>query len=97
MDVIVRGKNVSVPAKLRSAAQRKVGRLERVTHDAVRAEVDFSEERNPRIAERHRCAVVVHGPHQLVTAHAVGPAPEAALDRVLDKLRHQVARRKDYC
>ena len=97
MDVIVRGKNVPVPSKLRNAAQRKLGRLERVTHDAVRAEVDFSEERNPRIAERHRCAVVVHRPHQSVTAHAVGPAPEAALDRVLDKLRHQFARRKDHC
>jgi ribosomal subunit interface protein len=97
MDVIVRGKNIPVPAKLRNVAQRKLGRLERVTRDAVRAEVDFFEERNPRIAERHRCAVVVHRRHQLLAAHAVGSAPEAALERVLDKLRHQVARQKDHC
>jgi ribosomal subunit interface protein len=97
MDVIVRGTNVPVPTNLRRAALRKLGRLERVTRDALRAEVDFSKEANPRIAERHRCAVVVHRPHQLVAAHAAGPAPEAALDRVLDKLRHQVARPKERC
>ena len=92
MNVIVRGKNVPVPARLRNAAQRKLGRLERVARDASRAEVDFSEERNPRIRQRHRCVVVVHRPHELLTAHAAAPEPEAALDLVVDKLRHQVAR-----
>jgi ribosomal subunit interface protein len=95
MNVIVRGTNVPVPSRLRSAAQRKLHRLERVARDASRAEVDFSEERNPRIRERHRCAVVVHRRRALLTAHAAAPDPEAALDRVVDKLRHQVDRRKD--
>ncbi|HEY5165035.1 MAG TPA: ribosome-associated translation inhibitor RaiA [Acidimicrobiia bacterium] len=95
MNVIVRGKNVSVPSTLRMAAQRKLGRLERVARDASRAEVDFSEERNPRIRQRHRCAVVVHRPYELLTAHAAAPDPEAALDLVVDKLRHQAAQHKD--
>ena len=92
MNVIVRGKNVPVPSWLRIAAQRKLGRLERVARDASRAEVDFSQERNPRIRQRHQCAVVVHRPHQLLTAHAAAPEPEAALDLAVDKLRHQVGR-----
>jgi ribosomal subunit interface protein len=95
MNVIVRGKNVPVPSRLRNAAQRKLGSLERVARDVSRAEVDFSEERNPRIRQRHRCAVVVHRPHELLTARAAAPAPEAALDLVVDKLRHQVGRRKN--
>jgi ribosomal subunit interface protein len=95
MNVIVRGTNVPVPSRLRSAAQRKLDRLERVARDASRAEVDFSEERNPRIRERHRCAVVVHRPRQRLTAHAAALDPEAALDLVVDKLRHQVVRHKD--
>jgi hypothetical protein len=73
MDVVVRGPNV--PSNLRAAAERKLGRLERLVHDVAWAEVDFSEERNPRIARRHRCAVVVHRRRALVTAHAAAPAP----------------------
>ena len=95
MNVIVRGKNIPVPLRLRNAAQRKLGRLERVARDVSRAEVDFSEERNPRIRRRHRCVVVVHRPHELLTAHAAAQEPEAALDLVLDKLRHQVVRHKE--
>jgi len=93
MDVVVHGRNV--PSSLRTAAERKLGRLERVVRDVAWAEVDFSEERNPRIARRHRCAVIVHRRHAPVTAHAAAPAPEAALDLVVDKLRHQVTQAKD--
>jgi ribosomal subunit interface protein len=95
MNVIVSGTNVPVPSRLRTAAQRKVAKLERVARDVSRAEVDFSEERNPRIRQRHRCVVIVHRPHQLLTAHAAAPEPEAALDLVIDKLRHQVTRHKN--
>lgn len=94
MDVIVRGRNLPVPPRLRHTAQRKLGRLERLARDVSWAEVRFSEERNPRIADRHRCSVVVHRPRERLTAHASGPAPETALDRALDKVRHQVAREK---
>lgn len=92
MDVVVRGRNV--PSSLRSAAERKLERLERMVRDVSWAEVDFSEEHNPRIARRHRCAVVVHRRHAAVTARAAAPVPEAALDLVVDKLRHQVTRSK---
>jgi ribosomal subunit interface protein len=93
MDVIVRGSNV--PSSLRTAAQRKLGRLERMARDVSRAEVDFSEEHNPRIQRRHRCAVIVHRRRERVRACAAAMAPEAALDLVVDKLRHQVTRDKN--
>ena len=90
MDVIVHGRNV--PPTLRTAALRKLGRLERMVRDLSRAEVDFTEERNPRIARRHRCAVVVEGRRERLAARASAPVPEAALDLAVDKLRHQVSR-----
>jgi|GEM_PF-4253543 len=92
MDVIVRGSNV--PSALRTAAQRKLDRLERVVPDVSLAEVDFSEERNPRIRQRHRCAVMLHRRRELVRARAAAREPAAALDLVVDKLRHQVVRHK---
>jgi ribosome-associated translation inhibitor RaiA len=37
----------------------------------------------------------LHLRQETLIAHAVGPVPEAALELVVAKLRHQVARRKD--
>ena len=92
MDVVVRGRNV--PSNLRRTAERKLERLERMARDVSRAEVDFSEEHNPRIARRYRCSVIVHRRHAALTAHAAAPLPEVALDLVVDKVRHQVTREK---
>lgn len=94
MDVIVHG-TTGVPTRVRTAALRKLGRLERVAHDVSRAEVRFSEERNPRIAARHRCAVVVHRRRRSVTGHAAAADPVVALDQAVEKVRHQVSRRKE--
>jgi ribosome-associated translation inhibitor RaiA len=66
-----------------------------MARDAARAEVAFSEDRNPRIRERHRCAVVVHRRHELVAANAAVPDPAVALERALDQGRHQVDQRKE--
>ncbi len=95
MDVIIRARNGPVPSGLRHTAQRKLARVERMARDAAWAEVDFSEERNPRIRERHRCAVALHRRHALVTAQAAAPDPVVALERALDKVRHQVDQRKE--
>ena len=95
IDLIVRARNVPVPPALRSQAQRQLARLQRMARDVARAEVDFSEEHNPRIRERHHCAVIVHRRHQVVTAHAAAPDPAIALERALDKVHHQVDQRKE--
>jgi ribosomal subunit interface protein len=95
MDVIVHCRNRSLPSSLGTMTRRKLDRLERVARGAQRAEVEFVEERNPRIAGRHVCAVTVHLPHGIVTAHAAAAEPEVALDLVVDKLRHRVLRIKD--
>ena len=50
---------------------------------------------NPRIVGRQVCSVTVHLRHGAATARAAAATPELALERVLEKLRHQVERRKD--
>jgi ribosomal subunit interface protein len=84
-----------ISPRLRTFAEQKLHRLGRLTPDAARAEIDFDEEHNPRIVGRHRCAVTLHLRRGLVTAHAEAPEPEAALDLVLDKVKHQIDRIKD--
>jgi ribosomal subunit interface protein len=95
MQVIMQSSTGRVPARLRSIAGRKLDRLGRVARDASRAEVHLLEERNPRIAGRHGCTITVHMPQGSVMARAAAATPELALERVLEKLHHQVARRKD--
>lgn len=95
MQVIVRARDLDVDNRLRAVARRKADRLERLARDAERIEVDFSGQRNPRITDHARCAARLHLKRETLTARAVAPVPEAALDRVVAKLRHQLARRKD--
>jgi putative sigma-54 modulation protein len=95
MDIVVRGKNVDVPPRLRKLAREKVRKISRFTHDAGRVEVDFSELRNRRVSDNQVCDVIVHLKRNFVKAHAAASEPAAALDLVLDKVEHQVARIKD--
>ena len=95
MDVVIRGKNVKVSEPLREAAKEHIAKLDRYANGFARAEVDFSEERNPRISENQRCEVLVHVKGHLLKAHASASEPFAALYAVCDKVEHQVKRLKD--
>ena len=95
MDVVIRGKNVKVSESLRTAATEHLAKLDRFANGFARAEVDFSEERNPRIADNQKCEVLVHVKGHLLKAHASASEPFAALYAVCDKVEHQVKRLKD--
>ena len=95
MDVVIRGKNVKVSETLRTAATEHLAKLDRFANGFARAEVDFSEERNPRISDNQKCEVLVHVKGHLLKAHASASEPFAALYAVCDKVEHQVKRLKD--
>jgi putative sigma-54 modulation protein len=95
MDIVVRGKNVDVSPRLRKLAREKLTKISRFTHDAGRVEVDFSELRNRRVAANQVCDVIVHLKRNFVKAHAAASEPATALDLVIDKVEHQVARIKE--
>lgn len=95
MDIVVRGKNRTVPPRLESHAREKAAKIARFTHDAGRAEIDFSEVRTARIGERQLCEITVHLKRRFLKARASAAEPEAALDLALAKVEHQVARLKD--
>ncbi len=95
MDIVVRGKNRTVPARLQAITREKVGKIARFTHDAGRVEVDFSEVHTARIGERQLCEITVHLKRRFLKAHAAAAEPEPALDLAIAKVEHQVARLKD--
>jgi len=94
VQVNVRAHNVEVTDRLRALAQRKLTGLERFVRGLWRIDVDFADQRNPRIADHTRCSVRMHVRQGVLTAHAAAPKPEIALDLVVAKLRHQAERTK---
>jgi putative sigma-54 modulation protein len=85
---------MDVSDRLRSAVQEKVTRLARHLDGWEEAEVQFFEERNPRISEKEVCEVTLRGHGQVLRAKAASADPFTAVDRVVDKLSHQVEKVK---
>src|SRR4030088_456484 len=95
MDIVVRGKNCDVTGQVKRLTEEKLRKLTRLPADISRVEVDYSEIRNPRVAQRQLCEVTVHLKRHFVKAHASSTENVAALDLVIDKVEHQVGRLKD--
>lgn len=94
MDISIQGRNVEVSGTLRDAVEEKLSRLVRLADGMERAEVRFLEERNPRIAEKEVCEVTMHGHGHVVRARATAADSFVAVDRVVDKLEHRIAKLK---
>jgi putative sigma-54 modulation protein len=94
LEIAIRGRNIEVSEALRTAVEEKVTRLGRYLDGMERAEVRFSEERNPRISEREVCEVTMHGHGHIVRAKAAAADTLAAVDRVVDKLEHRMEKLK---
>jgi putative sigma-54 modulation protein len=94
MQVTVKGKNTAVPEKLRERAERKLTKLERFDARILAMDVEFSEERNPRVADPHRVEVTLTTKSGLLRAHANATDPVAAVDQVVHRLERQVKKLK---
>jgi putative sigma-54 modulation protein len=94
MQVTVKGKNTDVPDKLRALTERKLAKVQRFDDRILAMDVEFSEERNPRVADAHRVEVTLTTKHRLVRARASAPDPAAAVDRVIDRLKRQITKLK---
>jgi ribosomal subunit interface protein len=94
VDVVIAHGRRRVSDEVRALTEEKVGRLGHLCPGLQRAEVRFSEERNPRIADSECCEVIITGHGHKILARAAGPYPLAAVDRVVSKLEHQVGKLK---
>ncbi len=74
MDVTVSARHTEVPDHLRQVAEEKIGRLDRFLDGMERAEVHFSEETNPRIAEKQVCEVTLQGHGHYVRCEVRAPS-----------------------
>ena len=94
MDVVIAYGRRIVSDEVRALTKEKVGRLGHLCPGLDRAEVHFSEEHNPRIADRERCEVIIAGHGRTIRARAAAPSPLVAVDLVVEKLEHQLEKTK---
>ncbi len=94
MEVTIRGRNVEVTDRLRAATEEKVGRLSRHHDGWEQAEVQFIEERNPRISAKEVCEATLRGHGRIIRAKAASADSLTSLDKVVDKLEHQIDKLK---
>jgi putative sigma-54 modulation protein len=94
VEVTIRGRNVEVTDRLRAAAEEKVGRLSRHHEGWEHAEVKFLEERNPRISAKEVCEATLRGHGRIIRAKAASADSLTSLDKVVDKLEHQIDKLK---
>ena len=94
MQIAVRGRHVEVPEHVKAHAVEKLGKLDRFLEGMDTAEVRFTEEKNPRIADRETCEVTLHGHGHVVRAKASATDILAAVDRVTNKLEHSLEKLK---
>jgi len=94
LEVTIRGRNMEVTDRLRAATEEKIGRLSRHHDGWEHAEVKFFEERNPRISAKEVCEATLRGHGRIIRAKAASADALGSLDRVVDKLEHQIDKLK---
>ncbi|HUQ62174.1 MAG TPA: ribosome-associated translation inhibitor RaiA [Acidimicrobiales bacterium] len=94
MEVTIQCRHVDLPDSVRAAAREKVSRLSRFLDGWDHADIHFSEERNPRISAKEVCEVTLRGHGHVLRAKAAAADSMSAVDRVVDKLEHQVDKLK---
>ncbi len=96
MDIVVKGRNIEVPAHYRVHVADKLHKIERYDHKLIRADVELFHERNPRQSDRcQRVEITLACPGPVIRAEAVSSDFYTALDMVISKLDTRLRRAAD--
>jgi ribosomal subunit interface protein len=96
MEIIVRGRHVTVPARFRQHAAAKLAKLEKLDQKAVRIDVEVSKERNPRQSDRReRVELTIRSRGPAIRAEAAADDRYTALDLAFAKLESRLRRASD--
>ncbi|REE98464.1 ribosome hibernation-promoting factor, HPF/YfiA family [Thermomonospora umbrina] len=96
MDIIVKGRHTEVNERFRQHVDTKLAKIERLNQKVIRVDVEVSEERNPRQADRReRVELTIRSRGPAIRAEAAAEDRYGALDLALDKLESRLRRSAD--
>lgn len=94
MQVHISSRRTVVTDRLQDLTRSKIARLDKFVPGLDRADVHFFEERNPRIADKETCEVMIEGHGHHVRTKVSAPDPYTAIDIAVTKLEHQLTKLK---
>ncbi len=96
MEIIVRGRHITVPPRFRQHAAAKLAKLEKLDQKALRIDVEVSKERNPRQSDRReRVELTIRSRGPAIRAEAAADDRYTALDLAFAKLESRLRRASD--
>jgi len=96
MEIIVRGRHITVPSRFRQHAAAKLAKLEKLDQKATRIDVEVSKERNPRQSDRReRVELTIRSRGPAIRAEAAADDRYTALDLAFAKLESRLRRASD--
>jgi putative sigma-54 modulation protein len=88
-------RNIELSDELRGQVERKLRRLDRITHETAEADVELIGHASHATDSAQVAEVTLRNNGEVVRSTASGATPIAALDVVIDKLERQVVRTKE--
>ena len=95
MRIEVRGRNREVTDELRRHVEKRFARIGRQVSEHAVLEVELSEERNPRIADREVVEATLHLKRATLRAREASPEVLHSIHEVAEELRRQVKRHRE--
>ena len=91
----VKARNLELSDRLRADIEKKLRRLDRISHPDAEATVELIANASRANDQSHVAEVTLHNDGDVVRSVSAGSNPIAALDALLDKLERQVVRSKE--
>src|SRR5438034_7200525 len=95
MRLQVKGRNLEVSEQIRTYAEEKLGKLDRLVSDPTRVELELAVEKNPSIADNHVAEATVWTKGPVLRARETSADMKASIDQLVDKLERQVKRYRE--
>jgi ribosome hibernation promoting factor len=95
MRLQVKGRNLEVSEQLRTYAEEKLGKLDRLVSDPTRVELELAVEKNPSIADNHVAEATVWTKGPVLRAREASADMKASIDQLVSKLERQVKRYRE--
>jgi putative sigma-54 modulation protein len=95
MRLQVKGRNLEVSEQIRSYAEDKLGKLDRLVSDPTRVELELLVETNPSIADNNVAEATVWTKGPVLRAREASGDMKASIDQLVDKLERQVKRYRE--
>jgi ribosomal subunit interface protein len=96
VDIIVKGRRTDVNDRFRKHVTDKLAKIEKLDQKVIRVDVEVSQERNPRQADRReRVELTIHSRGPVIRAEAAADDRHSALDLAVAKLESRLRRMCD--